>query len=124
MYHHGTKAKSQKTSLILTYCLKYSSLLMQLLSLHYRWHQKKKSSTTLCVLEWGRGGKKRDQGKATTPFLLLLENSTLGTANFLKSSGFTAPHFNAQVCCLNNKVERKAFIPTDLSKLIALKNLA
>lgn len=30
MYHHGTKAKSQKTSLILTYCLKYSSLLMQL----------------------------------------------------------------------------------------------
>lgn len=44
--------------------------------------KKKKSSKTLCVLEWGRGGKKRDQGKATTPFLLLLENGTLEQQTF------------------------------------------
>lgn len=82
MYHHGTKAKSQKTSLILTYGLKYSSLLMQLYLCTTGGTKKKKSSKTLCVLEWGRGGKKRDQGKATTPFLLLLENGTLEQQTF------------------------------------------
>lgn len=46
---------------------------------------KKKSSKTFYVLEWGIGGKKREQGKAVALLLLLLENGTLEQLTFWKA---------------------------------------
>lgn len=62
MHHHGTKAEP-KDLFNFNLVFKIDFTPHATLSLHYRWHQKKnknKPSKTLCVLEWGIGGMKRE----------------------------------------------------------------